>query len=254
MLSDIRSGSASAYAWWLMLVALIALPVGGCKQLVEIDEPHEIEIGRDAARKLEAQYGVWDNAAQTSRVRQLGTSIARNTPRPGLPWSFKLLNDRQINAMALPGGFVYVTRGLIESGADDPKLAGVLGHEIAHGTQRHAVKIMEKALTGGVIVAIVTKDSSADTQLAADIALDLIVRQGYREEEYDADRVGTRWAYASHHPPRGLLDFLKDIRDREGRDPSQLETWISTHPPTSKRITRLEEFIPTLTTNPAGRP
>jgi len=237
-----------------MLVALamlIVLCTPGCKQLMEIDEPHEIQIGQEAARKLEAEQGVWDNAAQTSRVQRIGVSIARNTPRPNLPWSFKLLNDKQVNAMALPGGFVYVTRGLIESGPDDQKLAGVVGHEIAHVTQRHAVKIMEKALTAEMIVAIVTKDSSSDIQAAADIALALIVRKGYREEEYDADRVGTRWAYISKYHADGLLGFLKDVRQMEGRDPSQLETWISTHPPTSNRIARLDEFLPKLVSGQA---
>lgn len=234
-------------AWLLALGLLTIALTGGCKQLVQIDEPHEIEIGRNAAQKLEAESGVWDNAAQTSRVRRIGASIAQRTQRPGLPWSFKILNDKQVNAMALPGGFVYVTRGLIESGANDEKLAGVLGHEIAHVTQRHAVKIMEKALAGEMIVAIVTKDSSDDIQKASDIALDLIVRRGYRDEEYDADKVGTKWAHVSGYPAPGLLEFLKDIKQMEGRDPSQLETWISTHPPTSQRIERLEAFIPTLT-------
>ncbi|UCH33121.1 MAG: M48 family metalloprotease [Armatimonadota bacterium] len=234
---------------WLLLVmaVLIAAQVTGCKEVVQIDEEHEVQIGRDAAQKLETQEGVWSNAAQTTRVRNIGTAIARNTPRPNLPWSFKILDDKQINAMALPGGYVYATRGLIESGIDDQKLAGVLGHEIAHVTQRHAVKIMEKALTGEMLVAIVTHDSSGEIQKAADIALELIVRRGYREEEYDADRVGTRWAHTSGYSADGMLGFLRDIKELEGRDPSQLETWISTHPPTSKRIARLEEFIPTLT-------
>lgn len=232
----------------LALAALGLLPLAGCKQLVQIDEAHEIQIGQDAAGKLEAQEGVWDNPVQTERVRQIGISIARRTPRPNLPWSFKLLNDRQVNAMALPGGFVYVTRGLIESGTNDQKLAGVLGHEIAHVTQRHAVKIMEKALTGEVIVAIVTKDSSSDIQAASDLALDLIVRRGYREEEYDADRVGTRWAHMGGYQVAGLLNFLQDLQRMEDSNPSQLETWLSTHPPTSNRIARLEEFIPTLKT------
>lgn len=231
----------------LALAVLLLSQIGGCEDVVQIDEKHEIEIGQDAARKLEAEQGVWDNPEQTARVCRIGTAIARKTQRPNLPWSFKILNDKQINAMALPGGFVYVTRGLIESGTDDQKLAGVLGHEIAHVTQKHAVKIMEKALAGEIIVAIVTRDSGSAIQQASDVALELIIRKGYREEEYDADRVGTKWAYASGYQADGLLGFLKEIKQREGSNPSQLQTWISTHPPTSKRIARLESFIPTLT-------
>lgn len=231
----------------LALVAPLMVLLAGCNGVVEIDEAHEIQIGRDAAQKLEAQQGVWNNAAQTARVQRIGMSIARSTPRPNLPWSFKILNDSQINAMALPGGFVYATRGLIETGLDDQELAGVMGHEIAHVTQRHAIKIMEKTLTGAMIVAIVTKDSSSDIQAASNVALDIVMRKGYREEEYDADRVGTRWATVSHYRTNGLLDFLKELKQREGRDPSQLETWLSTHPPTAERVKRLEEFIPTLT-------
>jgi predicted Zn-dependent protease len=234
-------------------VILLALTIplmavlAGCNGITEIDEAHEIQIGRDAAQKLEAEQGIWNNAAQTARVQRIGMSIASKTPRPNLPWSFKITNDSQINAMALPGGFVYATRGLIETGLDDQELAGVMGHEIAHVTQKHAIKIMEKTLTGAMIVAIVTKDSSSDIQTASNVALDIVMRKGYREEEYDADRVGTRWATISNYQSGGLLDFLKDLKQREGRDPSKLETWLSTHPPTSERIKRLEEFIPTLT-------
>jgi predicted Zn-dependent protease len=231
----------------LAIVVLLAAQMGGCNEIVGIDQQHEIQIGRDAAGKLEAQYGVWNNAPQNSRLRRIGMSIARRTSRPNLPWSFKILNDRQINAMALPGGFVYATRGLIESGADDQKLAGVMGHEIAHVTQKHAVKIMEKALAGQVLLQLATKDASASIQKASDIALELVLRRGYRDEEYDADRVGTKWAHISGYQANGMLDFLRDIKQREGRDPSQLETWVSTHPPTSKRIVRLEAFVPTLT-------
>jgi predicted Zn-dependent protease len=235
----------------LAFAALTALvPLAGCNNLVEIDEPHEVQIGQDAARKLEAEQGVWNDAAQTARLQRIGMSIARKTPRPNLPWSFKITNNSQINAMALPGGFVYATRGLIESGISDQELAGVMGHEIAHVTQRHAIKIMEKAMTGEMIVAIVTKDSSSDIQAASDIALDLILRKGYREEEYDADRVGTRWAYNSGYQPGGLLDFLKVIKQKEGGKPSNLEVWVSTHPPTDSRIARLQEWIPTLTATP----
>ncbi len=231
---------------WIVVVLLTAQLVG-CKQPVAIDQEHEIQIGQNAAKQLEAENGVWDNQEQAARLQRIGKSIVQETERQDLPWSFKILDDEQINAMALPGGFVYVTRGLIESGTDDQKLAGVTAHEIAHVTRKHAVKIMEKALTASIIVAIVTKDSSEDIQKASDIALDLAIRSGYREEEYDADKVGTRLALAGGHQAEGLLNFLRDIREREGRDPSKLETWISTHPPTSKRIERLEEYIPTLT-------
>jgi predicted Zn-dependent protease len=224
---------------------LLVLQVCGCKQL-QIGESQEVEIGREAAAKLEAEQGVWTDAAQTARVQRIGISIAQRTPRPSLPWSFKITNDRQINAMALPGGFVYVTRGLIESGADDQKLAGVLGHEVAHVTQRHALKMVEKALTGALVVEIVTNNRSSDIQQAADIALQLIVKKGYREEEYDADQVGSKWARGGGYRVEGLLDFLKDLRQLEGRDPSKLETWVSTHPSTASRVTRLEEYLPTL--------
>lgn len=230
------------------VAALVLLP--GCDNLVEIDEPHEIQIGRDAAGKLEAEQGVWNDATQTARLQRIGMSVARRTPRPNLPWSFKITNNSQINAMALPGGFVYATRGLIESGIDDQELAGVMGHEIAHVTQRHAVKIMEKALTAEMVAAIVTKDSSSGIQAASNVALDLILRKGYREEEYDADRVGTRWAYNSGYNADGMLNFLKVIKQKEGSKPSNLEVWMSTHPATDSRIARLQEWIPTLTATP----
>jgi len=231
---------------FLLSMAVLVLFCGGCKTPLRIGEKQEIKIGQAAAGKLEAEQGVWEDRAQTSRVRRIGMSIAENSARPGLPWSFKILNESQVNALALPGGFVYVTRGLIESGMGDEELAGIIGHEVSHVTERHGVKRLEKALTASLLLDIATQESSEATQKAADIVLELALREGYREEEYEADRKGTELSYRTGYRAEGLLNFLRKIREMEGRNPSQLEVWMSTHPPTAKRIARLEAFLPSL--------
>lgn len=242
------------YLWVWAFATLLTLGAKTANAgFFSINERTEIRIGRQAASKLEAQQGIWNNPEQTERVRRIGMSIARTSPRPKLPWSFKITNERQINAMALPGGFVYATRGLIESGMDDQELAGVMAHEVAHVTQRHAVKIIEKATTLSFLASLALGRSAAAIQTAADIALGLVIRKGYREEEYDADRVGTKLAYRSGYRADGLLDFLQLIRQKERSEPSGLQLWLSTHPPTSDRIARLERFIPTLRAAPVAR-
>jgi len=219
----------------------------GCDDVVHIGQEQEIEIGQNAAAQLEAQEGLWKNAAATARLEAIGKKLAANTDRQDLPWSFKILDQTQVNALALPGGFVYVTRGLMERDIDDQELAGITAHEISHVTNRHGIDRIEEALTTSIVVSIVTENSKESIQQAADIALNMILLEGYRDEEYEADKDGTRLAFKTGYKADGLLQFLRYIKDQETREPSDLETWVSTHPPTSKRINRLEEFLPELT-------
>lgn len=227
--------------WLLLLIGMTGLPLlmgqGGCGGgLVSVDEPTEIRIGQQSAADLERQYGVTTTGAQAARVQRIGFAIARVSQRPSLPWSFKILNMSDVNALSLPGGPVYVTSGLINLGVSDAELAGVLGHEVAHINQRHAVKAIQRAMTEQLLSQLILGNSQA-TQAAVNVALQYAYELPHsRQDEYEADAVGTKLAYNAGFPANGLLAFLQRLQQISG--PSRTLAWLQTHPLTEDRVAR----------------
>ncbi|MHB9129469.1 MAG: M48 family metalloprotease [Armatimonadota bacterium] len=227
--------------WVLMLVGLTGLPLlmgqGGCGSgLVSIDEPTEVRIGQQGAADIERQYGVTTTGTQAARVQRIGASVARVSRRPNLPWSFRILNVTDVNALSLPGGPIYVTSGLINLGIPDAELAGILGHEVAHTDQRHAVEAIQRSMTQQLLADLILGNSQA-TRTAANIALQYAVELPHsRQDEYEADAVGTRLAYNAGYPANGLLAFLQRLQQISG--PSRTPEWMRTHPLTEDRIAR----------------
>jgi predicted Zn-dependent protease len=131
----------------------------------------------------------------------------------------------------------------------DDELAGVVGHEVVHADHHHAKAAIEKAMTAGLLVELVTQKSSASIQQAAKIALDLEMQQGYREKEYEADHFGTEYGFRAGYRASGLRSMLEYLYTKEG-DPARVTWLLQSHPPLSKRIERLDQYIPTLTGKP----
>ena len=232
-----------------LLLALCLLV--GCENPLEIDRDTEIQIGREGAAELEAKYGVVHDPAAEARLGDIGRRVASVSQEAALPWTFKILNAKEVNALCLPGGFVYVTKGMMDYVKGDDQLAGVVGHEIVHADHHHAKSAIEKAMTQSLLVELVTRKSADAVRQAAGIALDLEMRQGYREKEYEADQFGTYYAFRAGYRADGLRQLLSYLHDKEG-DPSRITWLLQSHPPLSKRIERLGEYIPTLTGAAAG--
>jgi len=233
----------------MVVVAIIGLPFvlgasgcGGGSGLVSIDTPTEIRIGQQAAADLEHQYGVVNDPTQTARIRRIGDAIAVVSGRPDLPWSFKILNMSDVNALSLPGGPVYVTKGLVALNLSDNEMAGVLGHEIAHIKERHAVKAIERGMTEQLLAELVLGNSGAATQAAANLAIQLAVELPHsRDDEYQADQVGIKLAYNAGYPANGLLLFLQQLQAMSG--PSNTPAWLQTHPSTPDRVARAQQTV-----------
>jgi len=231
------------WKWFVGPVALMAVSVilglTGCDGgIVNINEATEIDIGRQAASDIERQYGVVNDPVQTPRVQRIGRAIAAVSDRPNLPWSFKILNTNQVNAFALPGGPVYVTRGLLAQGVSDNELAGVIGHEIAHTQERHAVDAIERAMTYQLLSELVLGDAGAlrvATDLAVQYALEL---PRSREAEYESDSIGIRLAYNAGYPANGMVLFLQRLQALSSG--TRTPEWMSTHPLTADRIARAQ--------------
>lgn len=237
-----------------LALAALCLALGlslGCDNPVELDRETEIEIGRQGAADLEKQDGVVTDAAMTARVVAIGRKVAAVSQEPDLPWTFKVLNNKEINAVCLPGGFVYMFKGMMDYVKDDDQLAGVVAHEVIHADHHHSKAAIEKAMTTGLLVGLATQRSSESIKQAAAIALELEMREGYRDKEYEADYYGTHYAFRAGYHASGLRNLLAYLHDKEG-DPSRVTWLLQTHPPLSKRIQRLDEYIPTLTGKPVG--
>jgi len=235
---------------FLMLIAVAGI-LAGCENPLELDRDTEIAIGRDAAAQIEAKYGVLDDAAAQRRLDYIGDRAAAASQEPSLPWSFKILDSKEINALALPGGFIYVTKGMMDYVENDDQLAGVVAHEVIHVDHHHAKAGIEKAMTQSLLVELVTRKSSRTIKQASAIALELELREGYRDKEYESDQFGTLYAFRSGYRADGLRQLLFRLHEDKG-DPARI-TWIlQSHPPLSKRVQRLDEYVAELTGRGAG--
>lgn len=217
----------------------------GCKtgNPFRLTTAQEIEIGNQTARELERQHGLVQRGANVGRVSELGQRLVVHCERPQLPYQFKVLNTDDVNALAVPGGHIYVTRGLLEKAQpDNDKLAGVIGHEIAHVARRHSAKMIEKSSQLSLLIAILTSKSSENTQLFAQLAQNFYLQDYSRQEEYEADWYGIGYAYRAGYDPRGLKRFFETLHKlQEGREPQGIEVYFSSHPQTSERIKRAEK-------------
>ena len=143
-----RFARLRAPAGWSALLALTTLGAAACsvnpatgeRQLALVSESGEVEIGREAGEQISSSMGLYADDAMQAYVQDMGARLAASSERPELPWTFRVLDDPVVNAFALPGGYVYVTRGLLALADDEAELAGVLAHEIGHVTARHSAE------------------------------------------------------------------------------------------------------------------
>lgn len=159
-----------------------------------ISETQEIDLGRRAAQQLERDVGIVEDPAMAERVTSIGRRIAGTSARPNLPWTFRVLRGPQVNAVSLPGGFIYATEGRLRFVRSDDELAFVLGHEIGHVSARHHVAMIERYYFMGIVIQIVLGRSPSAAQIAE--LLQFFLAQGFsRENEFEADRLGVMHAH-----------------------------------------------------------
>ena len=221
-------------------------PATGERQLVLFSEAQEIEMGRQADQGIQRQYGVYDDDELTEYVQDLGTELARTSERPDLPWTFRVLDDPVVNAFALPGGYIYITRGILAHLASEAELAGVIGHEIGHVTGRHGVERMSQAQLAGLGLGLGQVLSPEFEKLSglAEQGLGLLFLKYGRDQERQADDLGVRYMSRGDYPPAALVDVFGVLgRVSEARGGGGLPGWLSTHPAPENRQERITDRL-----------
>ena len=217
-------------------------PVTGKKQMSLLSEAEELAIGQQQDVEIRREMGVYDDPALQRYVNDIGQQLARNSHRPNLPWSFTIVDSPAINAFALPGGYIYLTRGLLAYLDDESELAGVLGHEIGHVTARHAAQAYTRqaqANLGLTILSIFVPSTRPYADLGATGLGVLFLRHG-REAELEADRLGVEYGSGAGYDPAGVPRFLATLARVKAMSERGVPNWLSTHPDPGTRVTKAE--------------
>jgi predicted Zn-dependent protease len=244
----------------LSLALLIAAgcaknPVTGNREFVLLSEGQEISMGQEAAQQVETSIGLVDDADLQSYVRRVGQNLAAKSERPNLPWRFGVVDDPTPNAFALPGGPIYITRGLLSLMDSEAELASVLGHEIGHITARHSVTQMSKAQLAqiGMVASMIFVPQLQNFGGLLSQGMELLFLKYSRDHERQADDLGFKYALNGSYDVREMDDVfasLARIGELEQRSP--LPSWLATHPAPEERIQRIGQRLAALPAPPAG--
>jgi predicted Zn-dependent protease len=210
----------------------------------QIDEPREIEIGQHLAAVLLGAKPLHKDMALQAYINRLGRWISLQSTRPNLPWTFMVLDDSGYNAFAAPGGYIFVTKGLIDSLKDESELAGVLAHEITHVLSKHHLQAMNKSARTGLLAKLAATQLAHSGNAALSSQLINLGRDLYSKgldqgDELEADRNGVALATRAGFDPYGLVAVLSQLRT-VAPDNAMFTLQMSTHPAAQVRLDHLE--------------
>jgi len=209
----------------------------------------EVAVGRRIAQRVTEELTIADDEPMQERVRTIGHRLAAVCDRQELIYSFTVVKDDDANAFSLPGGYVFINDGLVKKTANDDELAGVIAHEVAHITTRHAVKRFE----GGLGLQIAQLATMAARQGAAARGLGVAMRAAQlayaRQDELEADRLGVKYLRAARFDPKGILTFLEKLRDLDHGKSHYLPRGVTrpqyamSHPYVPERLRAVKEEL-----------
>lgn len=233
------------------LIVLIALFATAC----DVSPNQETAMGEENARQINAQLPIVEDPAINQYLKLVGDSIARHTSRSDLEWHFYLVNSHQVNAFSLPGGFVYVNRGLIETTDRFDELAGVLGHEIGHVIQRHSVKQMQSSQKIGIVATIACTLTNVCNnglgQAAINIGGSAVVARHSRHDELQADSEAIENVLRVGIDPEGVPALFQTLVEQRKFQPTVVDGWFASHPLEESRIENAKALLDA--TEGAGR-
>ena len=241
--------SRSLNALLIFLLTGSMLSCAAVNQLNLLSSEQEVEIGRQAAREVEQEVPRYDDPAVAAYIDSLGQALVRHSKRPELTYTFQVTDLDEVNAFALPGGWLYVNRGLITTAANESELAGVIGHEIGHVVGRHGARQITKQYGLAMLVELAV-GREEDRSMARGIAgqfvslgAGLTLLKYSRDAEREADYFAVQETYAAGIDPEGTASFFEKLLALHESEPEGVAVWFTTHPPTRERIASVRADI-----------
>jgi predicted Zn-dependent protease len=235
-----------------LLLGLMSASAAGAISLVSVEQ--EIAIGREAQVEAKKKTPQLRDASITRYVEHVGRQLAAQAGGPDYPYTFTVADKADLNAFALPGGPVWVHRGILEAAQTEAQLAGVMAHEIAHVAERHTAEQLTRATVAngllGLLGAVLDGRGrgEAATRIGAGVATQMMFLKFSRDHEREADRVGAEIVRRAGWDPQGMVEFFELLDAQQRRSPSSVATFLSTHPNPKSRAGELRGIV-----QPGGR-
>jgi predicted Zn-dependent protease len=238
-----------------LLATCATNPVTGKKELSFVSESQEISMGREYATQVAQEMGVYPDSSVQRYVSGIGKELAAGTERPKLPWTFTVMDDPQVNAFALPGGYIFITRGIMTHMNSEAELASVVGHEIGHVTARHSVQQMTRTQLAqiGLVAGSIASERIAQNAGAISQGLGVLFLKYGRDDESQADGLGFRYALNDNYDVRHMVDMFEILQRVSAKAGQRIPEWQSSHPDPGNRIEATQDRIKRVTVPLEGK-
>lgn len=234
-----------------MLLSMIFFLLAGCattspqgeRSFVLISTEQEVAIGAGVDQNIRQEFALLEHATINSYIDGIGQRIAAHSDRRDIGYTFTVLDDELVNAFAAPGGYIYITTGLLQAAGSEAEVAAVLGHEIGHVVGRHSVRRLQTAYGVGLAADLVLGDSQT-LQTIIGLATNVVLLKNGRDAEFEADEFGVKYSAAAGYDPRQMLTFFETLLAMQASpSPGGVAGWFSTHPATEDRIIRGQSLL-----------
>ncbi|MCM8829964.1 MAG: M48 family metallopeptidase [Candidatus Omnitrophica bacterium] len=203
-------------------------------------EKDEIDMGIAIDKKIQRENKIVETP---DCIKEIVEKVGKNSDRPSLNYTVRVIENKGINAFAIPGGFIYLYTGLIEKIESNDELANIIGHEMGHICARDGINQLQKTLLYSISTSILLRDRSAAIQKAVDAGFTLTMLKYSREQELRADKLGVTYAYRSGYNPEGMISFFRKLQEIERKSPSLKIAFLASHPDIKDRIDNVEKVI-----------
>lgn len=226
-----------------VVLLVLALAAAGC-----VNEEQEQQLGNAIARDINVQIPLVADPVSVLYINRMGLALGQRSERPDVPYRFYIVNSSTVNAFALPGGHIYITRGLIERTESASELAAVLAHEVGHVAARHGAQALERELRTGSVVSelyrlFLLREPAILEQRALRLGERFWFASHSRAAEREADRLAIRYMVRAGMDPKGMITMLAGLIEEEAERPQPMVEWFSTHPATEDRLRALQRRI-----------